>query len=148
MFELLNSMSFREKSLWVSSAIMLYLWIWYFGEVGGGIFDGSLDRDASLGIFIAMVVIVIVLEVIAQTILAIVNPRDSDARADERDREIAWRAGSCASWLLGGGVITIAMYAMFNDITSVGMVHALILLLLAVEIICDALQILYYRRGF
>ena len=147
MFEFLNSMSFREKSLWASTAIMVYLWTWYFGRVGSAVFDGTTDRDETIGIFVSMVVILIILEVISHILVAVLNPGEADDPLDERDRQIAWRAGSHASWMIGGGVITIAMFAMFRDISAIAMVHLLILWLMAVEIASDALQIFYYRRG-
>lgn len=144
----LSSMSFREKSLWVSLAIMIYLWIWYFGKVGGGIFEGAVDREATLSIFVAMTVIVVVLEVLSHIILAVLSPRDADPPSDERDRQIAWRAGSHSAWMLGAGVVTIAMIATFRELSAIAIVHCLILVLMAVQILSDALQILYYRRGF
>lgn len=148
MSELLKSLSFREKSLWVELAVMVYLWVWYFGKIGNGLLASNPDPEQTFSFFITMIVVVIIVSVFSQIVLAIVSHKDADAPADERDRLFAWRAGSHASYLLGAGIIMIAFYSMVNEISAVVMVHMLVLLLVAVEILTNALQIFYYRRGF
>lgn len=147
MLGVLNSMSFREKSVWVTAAIMLYMWAWYVSAVGPSLLDGTVSRGQSIGMFIGMTVMVIVLEVVGHIILAITSPKDADAPEDERDRLITQKAESHASWMLGAGVIIIAVHIMARDMSSVAVVHLLILMLIAVEVISRVLQIYYYRRG-
>jgi hypothetical protein len=147
MIGVLNSMSFREKSVWVTAAIMLYMWAWYVSAVGPSLFDGTVSRSQSIGMFIGMTVMVIVLEVVGHIILAITSPKDANAPEDERDRLIMQKAESHASWMLGAGVIIITIHIMAHDISSVAVVHLLILLLIAVEVISRVLQIYFYRRG-
>lgn len=147
MLEVIGSMSFREKSVWISTAIMVWLWSWYASAVIPGIADGSITRAETVGLFVGMTVAVVVMEVIAHIILAIFSPRDANSGADERDRMINRRAESHSAWMLGGGIITICMFTMFQDLTAVSVVHLLLLLLIAVEIATGALEILYYRRG-
>ena len=143
----LHTMSFREKSLWVQIAVYVYAWIWYFGKVGNGLFEGTLTREDTFSLFLGMTVTLIVLSIVSQIVLSIVSQGDADAPADERDRLIAQKAGNYSAYMLGFGVVMIAIYAMLNDVSSIFMVHTLVLLLIAVEILTDALQILYYRRG-
>jgi hypothetical protein len=94
-----------------------------------------------------MTVIVVFFEVASHIVLAVISPRDANQPEDERDRLICQKAESHAAWMLGAGVIMIAMVAMFHEISATVVVHALILLLIAVEVLSGALQILYYRRG-
>jgi hypothetical protein len=148
MFEIFKTAGFREKSLWVSTAVMLYLIFHYFSEVGPSLFDGTLTHEDSFGIFTVMVIIVVILEVVGQVVLAAVSPKEVSAPRDERDRQISMRADSHASWMLSAGVITIAMAAMFREWSAITIIHALVLMLIAVEAISDALQIFYYRRGY
>lgn len=147
MSELIKSMSFREKSLWVQVGIMIYLWIWYFGRVGIWLFDGSIDREETLGMFFAMTIILVVLSVVSHIILSIVSPKDAESPVDERDRQFADRAGNYASFMLGGGVVMISIYSVMNSVSAITMVHALVLLLITVDIVTNGLQIMYYRRG-
>lgn len=148
MSEILKSMGFREKSLWVESAVMFCLWIWYFGKIGEGLLAQNLDQQETFGFFVTMIVVVIVLSVFSQIVLAIVSPKGSDSPADERDRLFAWRAGSHSSYMLAAGIIMVAIYSMVNGTPATVMVHMLILLLVAIEILTNALQIFYYRRGY
>lgn len=147
MSELMQSVSFREKSLWVQVAVYVYAWIWYFGKVGDGLFDGSLTREGTFGLFFGMTITLIVLSIVSQIILSIVSHKDADTPVDERDRLISQKAGNITGYMLAIGVVMIAIYAMMNDVSAMFMVHALVLLLIAVEILANALQILSYRRG-
>ena len=147
MLEFFQSMSFREKSLWAQIAIMGYLWVWYFGRVGGGVFNSPLDREETLGLFFGMTIALIVLSIISYIVLVVVSPKDSGVPADERDRLIANKAGNYSSYIMGGGVIMICAYVVINELSAIVMVHALVLLLMAVDIIANALQVFYYRRG-
>lgn len=147
MFEVISSMSFREKSVWVSTGIMIWLWSWYASIVIPGIADGTITRAETMGLFIGVTVAVVVMEVIGHIILAILSPKDANADEDERDRMIDQKADSHSAWMLGGGIITICLFTLFQDLSGVSVIHLLLLLLIAVEVVTGALQILYYRRG-
>ena len=147
MIEILKSMSFREKSVWATAGIMIYMWSWYLSAVGPGLLDGTSSRGENIGLFIGMIIMLIVLEVIAHIILAITSPRDANQPQDERDRMITRKAEAHSSWMMGAGIITIAMFAMFREVSTASVVHLLVLLLIAVEVISRCLMILYYRRG-
>ncbi|HKJ17084.1 MAG TPA: hypothetical protein VJ984_07040 [Xanthomonadales bacterium] len=148
MLDLVKSFSFREKSLWVETAIYVYLWVWYFRRVGAGLVDTSMGREETFGLLITMTIIVVILSIFSQIVLAIISPGESDAPADERDKLMAWRAGSHASYMLGAGVFMVAIHSLVNEVPTAGVVHRLILMLVAVEILTNALQIYYYRRGY
>ena len=144
----LETLSFREKSLWVQVAVMVVLGNWYYARVGSSLFGNMPGREETLGIFFGMTITLVVLSVIAHIILAVVSPKEANAPADERDRQIADRAGNYASYMLGGGVIMIAIYSVINSTSAITMAHLLVLLLIVVDILTNALQILYYRRGY
>ena len=144
MSELMRSVGFREKSLWVQLAVYVYAWTWYFGD---GLFDDSLTREDTFGLFLGMTITLIVLSIVSQVILSIVSHKDADAPVDERDRLISQRAGNITGYMLAIGVVMIAIYAMMNEVSAMFMVHALVLLLIAVEILAGVLQILSYRKG-
>jgi hypothetical protein len=147
MSEFFSSVNFREKSIWVSTAIMLYVWIWYIDIVGTGLLDGTVTREGTIGVFIGMTVLLVFLEVVSHIILAIVSPKDAQQRNDERDRLINQRAESHSAWMLGAGIIAIAMSTMFRDLSGVVVVHLLLMLMIAIEILSNGLQMVYYRRG-
>lgn len=147
MSEFLRSVSFREKTIWVSAAIMTFMWVWYIDAVGASLFDGTVTRGGTIGIFIGMTVMVIFLHVASYIVLALTSPKQASQPEDERDRQINQRAESHAAWMLGAGVIMISMLTMYANLSGAAVVHLLLLLMIGVEVISNGMEIFYYRRG-
>lgn len=79
------SMSFREKSAWVSLAVMLVVYVPYFVHVFRLFGRGELNGGVLLGQFISAVVFQVFLLIIVHIVIAVQSRRQ---QADERDRAI------------------------------------------------------------
>ena len=138
-------MAFREKIDWLSFAVILlgfsaYFWIFPYG-VG--------DREglaAQAGLLIALAIIFTVVMTIAATLLALMRPRDANAPADERDRNITRRASGIAYYVLIVGLAgCFALAHITRDLVLV--LNAVLAAAVVAELVRLGLQIRFYRTG-
>lgn len=141
------NLSFREKSTWVSLIIVTVVWLNYFIRIRPALFDGSIGRLESIGLFVGAVVVLVVMQIIGQ-IIAVSTSRSADQSADERDKSIASKAGNISGWVLSFLVVTVGGYALFIDVSSVVIANWLLLSLVLSQIAEYALTLFYYRRGW
>ncbi|GAA4761772.1 hypothetical protein GCM10023219_02420 [Stakelama sediminis] len=133
-------MSFKEKSAWAMGAIMLVTGVWYAQLVA------AAPQAPVIGPLISYVLAVIVLSIIAQTVLAILSPREAHASADERERIVMDRAGNWSGIVLGLGVITaIIMY--IGGWSATLLVHAIVGALIVAQLAEYLFQIFLFRRA-
>ena len=122
---------------------MLGIYGFYFWSVvRAGQQAGPLHFAGLLGTIIALVVVQIVLIVA----LAVLAPTDAKAPRDERDKLIELRAMRVA---YGGLATCIALACFFGGFNPpiVFNANALLFILVAMEILRLAAQIIQYRRG-
>ncbi|MBR2173954.1 hypothetical protein [Sphingopyxis sp.] len=138
-------MAFREKIDWLSFAVILlgfsaYFWIFPYG-VG--------DREglaAQAGLLIALAIIFTIVMTIAATLLALMRPRDANAPADERDRNITRRASGIAYYVLIVGLAgCFALAHITRDLVLV--LNAVLAAAVVAELVRLGLQIRFYRTG-
>ena len=138
-------MVFREKIDWLSFAVILlgfsaYFWIFPYG-VG--------DREgmaAQAGLLIALAIIFTIAMTIAATLLALMRPRDANAPADERDRNITRRASGFAYYVLIAGLAgCFALAHITRDLVLV--LNAVLAAAAVAELVRLGLQIRFYRTG-
>lgn len=141
-------MSFTEKSTWASLAIILLVFTGYFSSVFEGLMDGTLSKPETFGLFMGALVMLIVLEVALHIVLALVNAREANQAADERDKLIAMRAGNISGWVLAIGVLGIAAQTFIYDLNSLWMANLLLFTVYVSQVVCYVLQLFFYRRGF
>lgn len=144
----LNNVTFKEKSTWVSLVIMLFVYGGYFSQVFDGLLNNNLNKGEISGLFIAAVVILVVFQVIFHIIIAASNLKDADQPNDERDRQFAMKAGNASGWVLGFGVLTIAVHIFLKDLDAMWTANLLFLLFIVSQTVCYILTIFYYRRGY
>lgn len=133
-------MSFKEKSAWIMGAIMLVTGVWYVQMVA------AAPQAPVIGPIIPYVLAVIVLSIIAQTVLAILSPREAGARADERERIVMDRAGNWSGIVLGLGVISaIIMY--IGGWSATLLVHAIVGALIVAHLAEYLFQVFLFRRA-
>lgn len=142
------NISFKEKSTWVSLAIITFIFAGYFSQVYQGLINGTLDKDAVLGLFIGAVASIIILEIFLHTVIAILNAKDTDQPSDERDRLFSMKAGNISGWVLGFGVLTIAAHTFMRELDSLWVANLLLFAVFVSQVVSYALQIYYYRRGY
>lgn len=134
-------MSFREKSAWTMAAVMLVAGIFYAWLVSHG------AEAPVMGPLIPYVLLVIVLSVAVQIVLAIASPREAQAAADEREKQIIWRAGHLSGVVLTIGVIASGAVYVLHPFGNM-LFHHMLGALIVAQIAEYLLQIYYLRRGY
>ncbi len=141
------SMSFQEKSLWVSLAGLLLAFGGYFYSFYVTMLPTSAAKDVlpqQAGLFIAATVVLVVILVAGHVVIALLDRR---TETDERDRSIELRGGRYGSFVLATGVFFALCAALMTEGNAV-MAHVLLgswVLAQGVEIIS---QLVMYRRGY
>lgn len=140
------SMSFQEKSLWVSLAGLLLAFGGYFYSAYLTLLPTSAAKDVlphQAGLFIAATVVLVVLLVAGHLAIALVDRR---TETDERDRSIELKGGRYGSYVLATGVFFALCTSLMTKGNAV-MAHVLLgswVIAQGVEIIS---QLVMYRRG-
>lgn len=145
-------MTFREKSAWVMIAALLIAGIAYFIAV----LDASLALDEiappSGGLVLAYLIGLGIIIAFGESIIAALSPKEASTPADERDDQIAVRAGHVFGQVLAVGVVVmLAAYVTGpHGGTAVGgyaLFHGVLAILMVAQITEYASQIWRYRRG-
>jgi uncharacterized BrkB/YihY/UPF0761 family membrane protein len=138
-------MAFREKIDWLSFAVILfgfsaYFWIFPYGVAG------REGLAAQAGLLIALAVLFTIVLTIAATLLALMRPKDANAPADERDRNITRRASGFAYYILIVGLAgCFALAHVTRDLVMV--LNAVLAAAVVAELVRLGTQICLYRRG-
>ena len=140
---MLNNMSFREKSTWISFILLLAISIPFFFF---WIDRGSTRSASSFHLFLSLVILFIVGEIVLHAIIAMQSPRDARAPRDERDRLIDLRATRVAFFvLMTGALLVIVMVHLPVDRLEI--LQALLLSVVVSELTMLGARIVYYRRA-
>jgi hypothetical protein len=141
------SMSFQEKSLWVSLAGLLLAFGGYFYSAYVTVLPTPAAKDVlpqQAGLFIAATVALVAILVAGHVVIALLDRR---TETDERDRSIELRGGRFGSFVLATGVFFALCSALITEGNAI-MAHVLLgswALAQGVEIIS---QLVMYRRGY
>ena len=139
-------MAFRETSAWIMSGALLLC----------GAFYGLVVVGASMGIgriappfppvVVLAVILLIIISVVGHTVAAILNPKDANARSDEREKAIANRAGHLSGMTLGFGVVaSLCVYLFCYD--GFLLFHSVAASLFVAQLTEYATQIVLYRTS-
>ncbi len=142
------NVSFKEKSTWISLAIISFIFAGYFSQVYQGLVSGTLDKAAVFGLFMGAVASIIVLEIALHIVIAILKVKDADQPDDERDRLFSVKAGNISGWVLGFGVLTISAQTFMQELDSLWVANLLLFAVFVSQVVSYSLQIFYYRRGY
>lgn len=140
------SMSFQEKSLWVSLVGLVLAFGGYFYSAFATMLSTPAAKDVlphHAGLFIAATLVLVVILVAGHVVIALLDRRTD---ADERDRSIEQRGGMYGSYVLATGVFLALCTAPVTQGNAV-MAHVLLgswVLAQGVEIVS---QLVIYRRG-
>ena len=141
------NISFKEKSLWISVLVTSLVWAWYFDIIWDGLWALNLVRSEVLVLSAVVVGAIIALQVVLHIIVAIINPKETDQRSDERDRQINRKAGNLSGWVLAIGVFHVWVVTSLVDIPSIIVANILLLIIVLTQIVNDLLRLLFYNRG-
>lgn len=150
--------SFQEKSTWISLLATSAVAAWFFSQSIPLVFAADLPNKAQLAAFTSLsvvaVVMLVILQVIAHILVAIISKHED---ADERDARINMRSDQVGGIVLGIGVFsTIAhiLAAGFVEQESVvalgspfGILNMLVASLVIAEVVACLVRIWMYRRG-
>lgn len=138
-------MSFREKSAWVMALLMLGTGGFYVREV--------LTASAALGhappplaALMPYVFMTVVGSIVLQTGLALLSPREAEAPADERERQIQHRAGNWSGYVLAAGAIA-GLWRFLVTGDGAEMFHVVFISLIASQLAEYGIAIFLFRRG-
>ena len=140
---MLNNMSFREKSTWISFILLLAISIPFFFL---WIDSGSTSSAASFHLFLALVIVFIVGEIVLHAIIAMQSPRDARAPKDERERLIDLKATRVAFFVLMTGALLVIVMVHF-PVDRLEILQALLLSVVVAELTMLGARIVYYRRA-
>lgn len=138
-------MTFREKIDWLSFAVILlgfsaYFWVFPYG-VGN-----REGMAAQAGLLIALAIIFTIVITIAATLFASMRPKEANAPADERDRDITRRASGIAYYVLIVGLAgCFALAHITRDLVL--MLNAVLAAAVIAELVRLGLQLRFYRAG-
>jgi len=152
-------MSYKERSIWVSLAILVYIWLNYFTDLVSLHITNTMTVDAVNGLLMTTVIQTIVLEIALQIVLAIIDHKDASSPEDERDKLITLHGSRAAYCILSVGVFLAIFYIVFPTLSTYifptielsntyKVMHLIILFAVIAEITKFSTQIFYYRRGF
>lgn len=138
-------MTFREKIDWLTLGAIALAFGWYAIAFPWGL-TGAPALAAQVGMLIVVTVAMTLVLTVASVALAIHRPRDANAPADERDRDITRRASGRAYYVLivGAGCCFILGYAS-RDLAAV--LNGLLASIVIAELARLASQLAAYRRG-
>lgn len=144
-------MSFQEKSIAASLFTTLVVWGFYFYEMFQARMADDLTFASVKGLLIVAMLLTIVISVVVHSVVAAGSALtgegdDLPPPHDERDRTISYKATHISSYLLGAGIVSTVLVAVFSN-RLVPTVNTLLAFFVLSEILRYALQLLYYRRG-
>lgn len=158
-------MSYKERSTWISLAILIYIWLEYFLELFSLHAASQLTVETVNSLLLAVVMKTIVLEILLQITLAIIDNKDANYSADERDILINLRGSRYAYGILSVGALLTVLYTVFPTLSTLAIfpskellsidlpneykvMHFIIIFALVAEIAKFSTQLFFYRRGF
>lgn len=152
-------MSYREKSIWATVVLNAYIVYYYLSQLYSAQSAGVLDESYAVGLFIKIIFMSIIIEIISQTIIAIVDHKEADKKADEREQKFSLIGYRNAYYVLTAGVFT-ALFLLWQvdfGITQFGFMQLsaahnilslLVVCFLIAEIVQGISQLFFYRRGY
>lgn len=139
-------MSFQEKSAWImlvglAVSTVLYTYVVYVMSSAAGQLV-----PPNIPVLVAFTVVQTLIAVVGHIVIAIISPKEANAKMDEREQRIIDKSGYLSSNVLGFGVITSLMVYLFfysGELLFYGVFGSLIV----AQILEYMLQIYYQRRA-
>lgn len=136
-------MSFREKSAWI--ALLAYGGVFgaYFAALWQ-VWDPALAQPISIGLLVTAMVGFVVIVTALTIVAALLNPKDANAPADEREKLIDLKAERAASYTLSTGVL-LSMAGLLMGFNGFLIANELLASLVASELVKAGWQIVSFR---
>lgn len=154
-----NTMSYKERSIWVSIAITIYIWFNYFSTLYWAAQQDTLTTSVMQSALLTVVIMTIVLEIFHHIVIAIIDNKNANYDEDERDKKITLLGTQHAYYILSFTTIAAVLHLLFpfmsqrlesllNLPNEYVIINIIIFGALVAEIVKFATQVFYYRRGF
>jgi hypothetical protein len=141
-------MSFRETSAWISLISLLAVFGFYFTLVGRSL-EADVPPPAFLGEYIAVVMLLVIVQVALHVIAAIVtraNGGDMETVRDEREKLIELKSNRFGYFIMLSGAVLVAGAIGFG-VPGYWTANALVLSVAMAELARFGAQVIYYRMG-
>lgn len=139
------SMTFQEKSLWITLAGLLVTFGGYFYSAYVTMLHMPAAKDVMPhhgGLFMAATVMLVVILIAGHIVIALLDRR---TEPDERDKSIELRAGQYGGFVLATGVFLALCTALVTEGNAV-MAHVLLGFWVLAQSVEIAFQLVLYRR--
>ena len=138
-------MSFREKSAWIALTTYGVVFGAYFAVLWSNWRD-SYGQGLSIGLLVAAVVGLVVIAAALTILAALLNPKEANAPADERETLIDLKAERIASYTLSVGVVLL-IGALLLGWNGYLVANLLLASMVISELVRAGAQIAYFRTG-
>ena len=140
----LNNMSFREKSTWISFLLLLAISFPFFYQFVR-IERGLTNSRASFHLFLLLVIVFVVGEIVLHALIVMQSPRDARVPKDERERLIDLKAMRVAFFALLAGTLMVIVLVHF-PVDRFAILQALLFAVVVAELAMLGARLFYYRR--
>ena len=151
-------MSYKEKSLWVTLALTLYLIYFYYSNMLMLQTNELLTEDTFTILLITTVIWLAIISTVSHTVLAIINYKEANNPEDERDKLIELYGCRIGYYLLSIGVVFSIVHIQLNNYIGgylgldsvhgiINFMHIIIMSFLIADTAKYATQLYYYRKG-
>jgi uncharacterized membrane protein len=142
---MLDGLSFREKSAWVSFLSILGVFTPFFWNSYRQ-YSGAVDSRTAVGIAFTLLALFVALEIVLHVALALQSPKEARTPKDERERQIELRATFIAFQVLVVGAL--AAVGMVHLTSRAWVIHQVAFLAIVVaQLVKFGTQIVLFRRG-
>jgi hypothetical protein len=138
-------MSFREKSAWIALVTYGLVFGVYFFLLSQA-WDDRYSQGLSIGLLVAAVVGLVVIAAALTIVAAVLNPKEANAPADERETLIDLKAERIASYTLSTGVVLL-IGALLLGWNGYLVANLLLAAMVIAELVKAGAQIAYFRAG-
>ncbi len=160
---LLEEMSFREKSAWVSTLVIGYVIFVYLRDMNNLSANDALTIVSMKKELIQAVFITVMLNILGHVVIGIIDKNQAEVDADERDSLIDLQANNLGYttlavavfvslfllWFMGDTPELYQHRLLFEELpVSYNVFNVLVVGFLISELVRYSAQVYYYRRGF
>jgi predicted RND superfamily exporter protein len=138
-------MSFRVKSAWIALVTYGLVFGVYFFLLSQA-WDDRYGQGLSIGLLVAAVVGLVVIAAALTIVAAVLNPKEANAPADERETLIDLKAERIASYTLSTGVVLL-IGALLLGWNGYLVANLLLATMVIAELVKAGAQIAYFRAG-
>ena len=138
-------MPFREKLAWISLIAYGLVYGAYFTLLASA-WDDRWGQGLSIGLMVAAVAGLIMIAATLAIVAALLSPKEANAPADEREKLIALKSESLASYTLSTGVVLL-IGALLIGWNGFLVANLLLASMVISELVKAIAQIVAFRRG-